>query len=49
MVGGSGINIKGQRYSFGSVAYEFYYSGELFDLFPFKNAKFDFTDEKLQS
>lgn len=46
IVGGSGINIKGQRYSFGAVAYEFYYSGELFDLFPFKNAKFDFTDEK---
>lgn len=44
VVGGSGINIKGKRYSFGAVAYEFYYSGELFDLFPFKNAKFDFTD-----
>lgn len=44
VVGGSGINIKGQKYSFGAVAYEFYYSGELFDLFPFKNARFDFTD-----
>lgn len=44
VVGGSGINIKGKRYSFGAVAYEFYYSGELYDLFPFKNAKFDFTD-----
>lgn len=44
VVGGSGINIKGKRYSFGAVAYEFYYSGELFDLFPFKNSKFDFTD-----
>lgn len=44
VVGGSGINIKGKKYSFGGVAYEFYYSGELFDLFPFKNAKFDFTD-----
>jgi len=44
MVGGSGINIKGKRYSFGAVAYEFYYSGELFDMFPFKNSKFDFTD-----
>lgn len=44
VVGGSGINIKGKRYSFGAVAYEFYYSGELFELFPFKNAKFDFTD-----
>lgn len=44
MVGGSGINIKGKRYSFGAVAYEFYYSGELFDVFPFKNAKFDYAD-----
>lgn len=44
VVGGSGINIKGQLYSFGSVAYEFYYSGELFELFPFKNSRFDFTD-----
>lgn len=44
VVGGSGINIKGKKYSFGAVAYEFYYSGELYDLFPFKNAKFDFTD-----
>lgn len=44
VVGGSGINIKGKHYSFGAVAYEFYYSGELFDLFPFKNSRFDFTD-----
>ena len=43
-VGGSSIDIKGKRYSFGSVAYEFYYSGELFELFPFKNSRFDFTD-----
>lgn len=44
VVGGSGINIKGKRYSFGSVAYEFYYSGELFDQFPFKNSRFDFNN-----
>lgn len=44
VVGGSGIDIKGKRYSFGAVAYEFYYSGDLYDLFPFKNAKFDFTE-----
>lgn len=43
-VGGSGIRIKGKRYSYGAVAYEFYYSGELYDPFPFKNSKFDFTD-----
>jgi len=34
-VGGSGIIIKGKRYTFGTIAYEFYYSGELIDLFPF--------------
>lgn len=44
LVGGSGINIKGMKYSFGSVAYEFYYSGELFELFPFKNSRFDFSN-----
>ena len=44
VVGGSGIDIKGKMYSFGAVAYEFYYSGELFDLFPFKNSRFNFTD-----
>ena len=44
VVGGSGINIKGTPYTFGAVAYEFYYSGELFELFPFKNSKFDFSD-----
>lgn len=44
VVGGSGINIRGKRYSFGAIAYEFYYSGELFDYFPFKNSKFDFNE-----
>ena len=44
LVGGSGININGKIYSFGAVAFEFYYSGELFELFPFKNSRFDFTD-----
>jgi len=34
-VGGSGIIIKGKRYTFGTIAYEYYYSGELIDLFPF--------------
>ncbi len=44
VVGGSGINIRGKKYSFGAIAYEFYYSGELYDYFPFKNSKFDFND-----
>lgn len=43
-VGGSSIKIYDKIYSFGSIAYEFYYSGELFDLFPFKNKKFDWDE-----
>jgi hypothetical protein len=34
-VGGSEIEINGAKYSFGSLAYEFYYSGELLDEFPY--------------
>jgi hypothetical protein len=44
-VGGSRIYVKGNKYTFGSLAYEFYYSGELFDLFPFEASKFDFDDQ----
>lgn len=46
-VGGSRVYVKGNKYSFGALAYEFYYSGELFDLFPFKNSKFDFKDDRV--
>lgn len=35
-VGGSTINIGKEKYFFGSLAYEFYYSGELAEEFPFK-------------
>jgi hypothetical protein len=41
VVGGSKVLIHNKSYSFGAVSYEFYYSGELFDLFPFKASKFD--------
>ncbi len=43
-VGGSTITINDIKYSFGAVAYEFYYSGELFDIFPFKSKKFDWDE-----
>ncbi|MFA6514988.1 MAG: hypothetical protein WCT42_01840 [Candidatus Paceibacterota bacterium] len=33
-VGGSIININSVDYTFGDIAYEFYYSGELSDIFP---------------
>jgi len=43
-VGGSTIKIKEKAYTFGAVAYQFYYSGELFDLFPFEKRKFDWNE-----
>lgn len=42
-VGGSTIMVKGKPYTFGLIAYQFYYSGELGDLFPIHSQKF--TDE----
>ena len=33
-MGGAPLNIAGQTYSFGRIAYDFYYSGELLDAFP---------------
>lgn len=35
-VGGSTITINGIDYTFGGLAYEFYYGGELSDIFPFE-------------
>lgn len=40
-VGGSTIQIKDNSYTFGAIAYQFYYSGELFDQFPITTSKFD--------
>jgi hypothetical protein len=38
-VGGSTIVVNKKNYTFGALAYEFYYSGELLDLFPYITAK----------
>ncbi len=35
-IGGAALDINGAKYSFGRVAYDFYYSGELLDEFPQK-------------
>ncbi len=43
-VGGSTIKVDNKAYSFGAIAYQFYYSGELFDMFPFKTKKFDWNE-----
>jgi hypothetical protein len=34
--GGAMIEIAGEKYSFGSLGYEFYYSGEMMDEFPYR-------------
>lgn len=39
-VGGSTIEIDGEKYFFGSLAYEFYYSGELIEDFPIDQVTF---------
>lgn len=43
-VGGSTIRIYDKPYSFGAIAYQFYYSGELYELFPFEKKKFDWNE-----
>ncbi len=43
-VGGSTIKVHTQEYSFGALAYQFYYSGEMHELFPMKATKFDCYD-----
>ena len=45
-VGGSTITIYEKPYSFGAIAYQFYYSGELYDIFPFEKKKFDWSETK---
>jgi hypothetical protein len=43
-VGGSTIKIHEVPYTFGMIGYQFYYSGELFDLFPIRGKKFDWNN-----
>ncbi len=43
-VGGSNYMIYDREYTFGSVAYEFYYSGELADVFPYETKRFDWKE-----
>jgi hypothetical protein len=38
-VGGSTIDIKGKEYTFGLLAYEYYFSGEMADIFPYPQMK----------
>ena len=47
-VGGSNYKIHETEYTFGSVAFEFYYSGELMNVFPYKRRSFDYEKPKLK-
>jgi hypothetical protein len=40
-VGGSSIMVNDKKISFGAVTYQFYFSGELMDIFPYKPSRFD--------
>lgn len=44
-VGGSVFKVRETEYTFGSVAYEFYYSGEMADLFPYEKKHFDWLKQ----
>lgn len=43
-VGGSTITVHENKYSFGALAYQFYYSGEMYDIFPMRKNKFDWHE-----
>jgi hypothetical protein len=47
-VGGSNFKINDTEHTFGSVAFDFYYSGELADLFPYEKEKFVTLKPKIQ-
>ena len=38
--GGSHINVNGHTYTFGAIGFDFYYSGELADVFPYWRQRF---------
>lgn len=44
-VGGAEIKVHEVPYTFGALAFQFYYSGELIDLFPYRRQKFDWNRE----
>lgn len=47
-VGGSVYKIHDTEYTFGAVAYEFFFSGELADVFPYKKKSFDYEPLVIQ-
>ena len=45
--GGSHIEVDGQTYTFGGIGFDFYYSGELADVFPFQSERFSSNSKEL--
>ena len=45
LVGGAQIMVGEKPYTFGAIAFQFYYSGELFQIFPYHKKKFDWEHE----
>lgn len=46
-IGGAQITIRGTPYTFGGLAFDFYFSGELMDAFPYYDVKF--TEKNISS
>lgn len=47
MAGGSRITIEGRQYTFGAIGFDFYYSGELAEAFPYRSQRFSQPDHPL--
>ncbi|MCR5588256.1 MAG: hypothetical protein K6F72_01440 [Bacteroidales bacterium] len=47
--GGSHIEVGDRMYTFGGIGFDFYYSGELADAFPFQRQRFMLTDKALSA
>ena len=47
MPGGSHIEVGGVEYTFGAIGFDFYYSGELAEAFPFRRERFVQSDHVL--
>ena len=47
MPGGSHIKVGDREYTFGAIGFDFYYSGELASLFPFRRERFITSDRAL--
>lgn len=47
--GGSHISVDGHTYTFGAIGFDFYYSGELADVFPYWRERFIVDDGKRMS